>query len=230
MIALGGSTVAAHAETAAFPLFVEDESQLRAFFTTFSVASSVQDKLIEDWESEGSWDSISSMADPVSVAPMSVDGVEWSVATYADGSIAASGIGGETSPEQSAQARTSEESGTVGARSIDECGYSEGATGNFVNCKAYYWVGAISGFFRVNFSINGNGNDSINEVWEGSLTAIPSCGVSIPEPVKVKAVESSTGPAIAGHTPSATQCGTNYTTSFPNYIHVGGNVATHHFG
>ncbi|PPH24831.1 hypothetical protein [Rathayibacter toxicus] len=130
-------------------------------------------------------------------------------------------IGGESSP---GDVTTFGGFRTLG---VDDCGYSLGAQGNFVNCHIYYRVGTVQSGFYANFTITTNGPDAITSVWGGSFTALGSCSQSVPDVTIVTGRENAAGHAIAGYAPQATMCLTNYSTSFPSYLHVGADSAQH---
>jgi hypothetical protein len=212
------TATAAASNTRAVTLSSVEKSQLQDFFNQFGVDSSVRDRLISSFEQGAKWDSLSSASKPKSVERQVSKGLNWTVSTFTDGSIRAEAIGDPIV-----------EPGTVQTRGINDCGYSPGKTGNFRSCNIYYWVGAVQSGFKANFTINASGHDKITSVWAPSFTALGACGANVPDPRIVKGTESSTGKATAGYSPTATMCVTGYTTSFPSYLNVGGNRATHHY-
>jgi hypothetical protein len=224
---MGMSLFGASAATAATPvidLTDSEESQLRVFFDTFDVDTATQDELIATFESGGRWDSLSSESAPTSVDERVINGIPWMVTEYADGSVAASGIGGSpTSAEKAELAR-----GGLSTQGVNDCGYSAGKTGSFSNCNIYYWVGAVTSSFRADFTIR-SGTDFITSARDSNFTAVGACSSSAPNPSIVRSIESGSSPAEAGFTASATMCVTGFTTTFPNYLRVGGNQATHYY-
>lgn len=216
ILSLGfGSQLASASEPE--PLFSPaEQEQLTSFFDTFDVSEPARKRLLASAASGETWQSMDGAATPVSSELIERDGVSWALERFRDGSVRATGVGGAT-PEH----------GKV--RGVNDCGYRAGKTGSFKNCNIYYWVGLVQSGFRANFTINRSGYDSISAVWAPSFTALGACSASVPTPAVVKAKESSTGKAVAGYTPSATMCVTGYTTTFPSYLHVGGNQATHVF-
>nr|BFF09228.1 hypothetical protein GCM10025699_05310 [Microbacterium flavescens] len=193
-----------------------DEVKVREFFDKFNVAEDTQDRLIAEFEAGGTWDAQSSTAKARKKSVREIDGVSWTVSTYADGSVRAEGIG-----EGPASA------GGVTPFGVDGCGYKAGATGNFSSCHIYYWVGVVQLGFYANFTISKTGYDKITSAWSGTLFAGGACSQNVPEARVVKGTESSTGKAVAGLTAQATMCATSFTVNFPSYLHVGGNQATH---
>lgn len=218
ILMVGGAPMAASADTTEPTSIMSpsDEQVARDFFDKFEVPAATQDRLINDFNAGGSWDSFSSSSEPTLVETRRFDGVSWTVSTFDDGSVRAEGIGSDAA------------AGGIAARGVDGCNYSAGKFGNFSNCHIYYWVGAVQMGFYANFSIVSGGNDKITSVWGGTLFAAGACGQSVPAPTIIKGTESSTGKAIAGLTAQATMCPPlPATVNFPSYLHVGGNQAQH---
>lgn len=212
---LFAGTQAAQATQTAPILSPTDQAQLTEFFDKFNVSSVERASLMHAFYTGKTWQSMDGSSNPTSTETTTSNGVEWTVERFDDGSVRASGIGSNST------------SGSVTVRGVNNCGYSAGKTGNFQSCYIYYWVGLVSSGFYANFTINASGYDKITSVWGGSFTAGGACSASVPAPSIVKGTESATGKAVAGYTPVATMCGLPYTTSFPSYLHVGGNQATH---
>ncbi|WP_427870940.1 hypothetical protein [Leucobacter luti] len=194
-----------------------DRAQLQSCFDTFAVPKAQQDSLITSFLDGKMWKCVTNAESPVASEQLLRNGVRWNLDRFSDGSVRANGIG---TPEFS-QGHT--------PRGVNDCGYEPGKKGNFANCNIYYWVGLVQSGFRANFTVVHRGWDKITSVWAPSFTAIGACSANVPEPSIVKRTESPTGAAVAGFTPSATMCATNYSTTFPSYLHVGGDQATHHF-
>lgn len=194
---------------------VSDEKVVRQFFDKFAVSGDTQDRLIDEFKAGGSWDSLSSSSEPVSIETRDLGETSWTVSTFDDGSVRAEGIGSDVAD------------GAVSTLGVDGCNYSVGKFGNFSNCHIYYWVGLVQLGWYANFSIVSGGSDKITSAWGGSLWATGACSQEVPEARVIKGTESSTGKALAGLTAQASMCAVPGVVNFETYLHVGANRANH---
>lgn len=120
-----------------------DEAQLRGFFDEYDVDAAVQDSLIARIESGKPWLSLTKGAKPVSERVEVNDDMKERISTYADGSIAVSGMEIPAPPAAS---------GTMSTMSVGGCSTSSTAyKSTYTNCLADVNLGVVRMYFRFNW-------------------------------------------------------------------------------
>ncbi|MBO0982691.1 hypothetical protein [Rathayibacter sp. SD072] len=136
----------------------EQRSNILGEFEKFDVDPAQGLELIDKLESGEAWDS-STEAEPVSVEPEAVDGFDFTVSRFADGSFVAAGIAQPVPAD-------------ANARAIQNCSSSGTSAGVSyrTNCTIIVTNGATSGQFKASYSYWASGS-SISNVSSGVINS-----------------------------------------------------------
>lgn len=175
------------------------QASARTFLSTYGADEATHDRLIDTCLAGGTWDSMSSSSEAVSVVEYTAKDGDYSVSTYADGSIAVT--------------RTEIPDPKVSplARGIGGCSVSGKA---YSNCKIDTWVGVVQMAFRASYSLSSN---QVTNAYGYEYTIVGACGAS----------PSLSRPAgnIARLNISAQMCVLPYSTAFWLQLTVSGGSA-----
>jgi len=114
----------------------------------FGVPADKRESLIADYLAGIPWDSFESAAEPESVEQRTIDGFEYTVLTYPDGSFRASGFEVAREPSE-----------ITPYAGITGCSfYRSGGTAYYNNCTIRETVGVVTGDFRADYRMNSGAN------------------------------------------------------------------------
>jgi|GEM_PF-2908218 len=185
---------------------VDEFSEAREFLSEHGVAPDARDRLIDELENGGRWDSFSSESAPVSITESQSDGFDVRVARYADGSVSVSRIEIPV-PDSGVSTYSSPHSCTA-----------SGSWRN--NCTVDMWVGAVSMSFKASYNVSTN---QVSSVYGAGWTVGGACSTSL---VYLGAPAWNIGRMDL----NAQMCGAPYNTTFFLQVTVSGGVATESWG
>lgn len=173
----------------------------RLFLAKFGADQATQDRLIDTYLAGGTWDSLTISA-PVSTEQYTASDGEYSVSTYADGSIA---VTRAELPKAS--------SGGIQPRGITGCTVSGTARNN---CRIDMWVGLVAMSFYASYNL---GNNTVTNTYGAGWSIGGACGVDL---LYLGRPASNIGRMDI----KAQMCGLPYSTTFWLQLKVSGGSAT----
>jgi hypothetical protein len=185
-------------------LSVKQETDIRAFFDEYGVATISQDRLIRTYVQGERWDSSNSESTPISTTTYLSGNESKTVNTYKDGSV---------------NVVSWEQPKAENSRAISGCTKNGNS---YSNCKVDFWHGLVAMSFRADYSLAPGANKITNQ-WAASWTIGGACSTT-------KNYFGRPSSTRARLEVQAQVCGVPYSTTFFLELAVGGNKSSFSFG
>lgn len=186
---LGISVIGSAPANAAGSISAQEEQQIVTILNKFDVPASQQTSLIQKVEDNDPWDVYTPGAQPITTDQEVIDGFNYTVKRYADGSTSAVGM----------QVPTEVSAGGMHPMDVTQCTSHTGSGyANFSGCQVDGWWGTVFvGAINVSFTLVNGGYDYFSATGYGFQQCAAPTNCTSPTRVLYKQSENAYGKAYA---------------------------------